>query len=81
MTGAEEQVETIASATLPIDMAIIGADPVRKTVILQFACKVERVEFTPDQALAFAKTIVSRALIARGDLPVTYKEGVEKCNT
>jgi hypothetical protein len=50
-------------------MAIaLGADPVKKVVILSFSGKVDRMEFTPDQALEFAKQIVSRSIIARGGL-------------
>ena len=52
----------------PIAIAC-GADPARKVVILSFSTKVDRVEFTAEQARDFAKTVVGRSFIADGTMP------------
>jgi hypothetical protein len=45
---------------------VIGADPEKKIVIFQFSKVINRLEFTPLEAMQIAGQIVSRAAVAAG---------------
>lgn len=56
-------------------MTVIGADPAKKIVILQFSEPIDRMEFTPDQAIATAQALTTRAVIAKGGIIPKLPEG------
>lgn len=45
---------------------VIGGDPDKKIVIFQFGHAINRLEFSPEEALEIASNIMSRAAIAAG---------------
>lgn len=45
---------------------VIGGDPDKKIVIFQFGHAINRLEFSPEEALEIASNIMSRAAIASG---------------
>lgn len=49
----------------PIAIAV-GADPAKRIVIFQFSGKIDRVEWSPEQARHMAEVLISRADLADG---------------
>lgn len=45
---------------------VIGADPEKKLVLFQFGRAVNRLEFTPEDAMEIASNIMTRAAVASG---------------
>lgn len=45
---------------------VIGGDPEKKIVIFQFGQSINRLEFSPEEALEIASNIMTRASIASG---------------
>ncbi len=55
----------------------VGADPEKRIVIIGFTTKVDRIEFSPEQAQEFAKTLIGRSLIASGVVPPNLEAAIK----